>query len=131
VNVPSIKGLTIQEALIKLDEVGLKINPKGNGETVTKQIPEAGTKLHKGSVVIAYTQEEENKETAIVPDVIGMNYANAKATIENAGLVMELDGANSGTIPDDYIAVSQSPVAKGEVAEGTKIYVKFVQRETN
>jgi len=131
VTVPNINGLTIQEALEKLDKEGLKINPKGNGEKITNQIPAAGTKLHKGSVVIAYTQTEEAKGTAIIPDVIGMNYANAKTAIESAGLIMELDGANSGTIPADYIAVSQSPVAKGEVAENTKIYVKFVKRETD
>ncbi len=131
VTVPSINGLTVQEALVKLDNLGLKINPKGNGEKITNQIPAAGTKLHKGGVVIAYTQEEETQGTAIVPEVIGMNYKNAKATIENAGLSMELDAANSGTIPADYIAVSQSPKAKSEVAAGTKIYVKFVKREEN
>ena len=131
VTVPNINGLTVQEALVKLDNMGLKINPKGNGEKITNQIPAAGTKLHKGGVVIAYTQKEETQGTAIVPEVIGMNYKNAKATIENAGLVMELDAANSGTIPDDYIAVSQSPKAKSEVAAGTKIYVKFVKREEN
>lgn len=131
VTVPNINGLTVQEALVKLDNLGLKINPKGNGEKITNQIPAAGTKLHKGGVVIAYTQKEETQGTAIVPEVIGMNYANAKATIENAGLSMELDAANSGTIPTDYIAVSQSPKAKSEVAAGTKIYVKFVKREEN
>ncbi len=131
VTVPNINGLTVQEALVKLDNLGLKINPKGNGDKITNQIPAAGTKLHKGGVVIAYTQQEETQGTAIVPDVIGMNYANAKATIENAGLGMELDAANSGTIPADYIAVSQSPKAKSEVAAGTKIYVKFVKREEN
>ena len=131
VTVPNINGLTVQEALVKLDNMGLKINPKGNGEKITNQIPAAGTKLHKGGVVIAYTQKEETQGTAIVPEVIGMNYKNAKATIENAGLGMELDAANSGTIPDDYIAVSQSPKAKSEVAAGTKIYVKFVKREEN
>ena len=131
VTVPNINGLTVQEALVKLDNLGLKINPKGNGEKITNQIPAAGTKLHKGGVVIAYTQKEETQGTAIVPEVIGMNYKNAKATIENAGLSMELDAANSGTIPADYIAVSQSPKAKSEVAAGTKIYVKFVKREEN
>ena len=131
VTVPNVVGLTMEEALVKLDNVGLKINPKGSGEKVTNQIPAAGTKLHKGSVVIAYTDNEEAKETAIVPDVIGMNYANAKSTIENAGLIMALDAANSGTIPDDYIAVSQSPIADSEVAAGTKVYVKFVKREEN
>lgn len=131
VTVPNINGLTVQEALVKLDNLGLKINPKGSGEKITNQIPAAGTKLHKGGVVIAYTQKEETQGTAIVPEVIGMNYKNAKATIENAGLSMELDAANSGTIPADYIAVTQSPKAKSEVAAGTKIYVKFVKREEN
>ena len=61
-----------------------------------------------------------------------MNYANAKAAVENLGLVIELDAANAGgDIPADYIAVTQSPGAKSEVAEGTKIYVKFVKREMN
>ena len=131
VTVPNILGLTMDEALVKLDAIGLKINPKGSGEKVTNQIPAAGTKLHKGSVVIAYTDNEAAKETAIVPEVVGMNYANAKSTIENTGLVMALDAANSGKIPEDYIAVSQSPVANAEVAAGTKIYVKFVKREEN
>lgn len=131
VTVPNINGLTVQEALVKLDNLGLKINPKGSGEKITNQIPAAGTKLHKGGVVIAYTQKEETQGTAIVPEVIGMNYKNAKATIENAGLSMELDAANSGTIPADYIAVTQSPKAKSEVVAGTKIYVKFVKREEN
>lgn len=132
VSVPNINGLTVQEALEKLDKVGLKINPKGNGEKINNQIPAAGTKLHKGSVVIAYTQADEKQGVAIVPEVVGMNYDNAKAAIENAGLVMKLDAANSGSVVEaDYIAVTQSPGAKSEVAEGTSVYVKFVKRETN
>lgn len=132
VSVPNINGLTVQEALEKLDKIGLKINPKGNGEKINNQIPAAGTKLHKGSVVIAYTQADEKQGIAIVPEVVGMNYDNAKAAIENAGLVMKLDAANSGSVVEaDYIAVTQSPGAKSEVAEGTSVYVKFVKRETN
>ena len=131
VNVPNIIGLTPQEALVKLDNLGLKINPKGKGEKITNQIPAAGTKLHKGNVVIAYTENEEAKGNAIVPEVVGMNYTNAKSAITSTGLSMELDAANSGTIPNDYIAVSQSPAAGSEVAAGTKIYVKFVKREEN
>lgn len=132
VSVPNINGLTVQEALEKLDKAGLKINPKGNGEKINNQIPAAGTKLHKGSVVIAYTQADEKQGVAIVPEVVGMNYDNAKAAIENAGLVMKLDAANSGSVVEaDYIAVTQSPGAKSEVAEGTSVYVKFVKRETN
>ena len=132
VSVPNIVGLTVNEALQKLDAVGLKINPKGNAEKIGSQVPEAGTKLHKGSVVIAYTQAEEKKGTALVPEVVGMNYQNAKAAIENAKLVMKLDASNAADASSaDYIAVTQSPAAKSEVAEGTSVYVKFVKRETN
>ncbi|MBQ3022171.1 MAG: PASTA domain-containing protein [Clostridia bacterium] len=132
VTVPNIVGLSTEDALKKLDEIGLKIDPKGSGEKIDSQVPEAGTKLHKGSVVIAYTQAEEKKGTAIVPDVVGMNYQNAKTAIENVKLVLRLDASNSTDVSSsDYIAATQSPAANSEVAEGTSIYVKFVKRETD
>lgn len=132
VTVPDIVGLSTEDALKKLDALGLKIDPKGKGEKVNSQVPEAGTKLHKGSVVIAYTQAEEKKGTVIVPNVVGMNYQNAKTAIGNAKLVMELDASSvSDASSSDYIAATQSPAANSEVAEGTKIFVKFVKRETD
>ncbi len=132
VTVPNIVGLSTEDALKKLDEIGLKIDPKGSGEKIDSQVPEAGTKLHKGSVVIAYTQAEEKKGTAIVPDVVGMNYQNAKTAIENVKLILRLDASNSTDVSSsDYIAATQSPAANSEVAEGTSIYVKFVKRETD
>ena len=132
VTVPNIVGLSTEDALKKLDALGLKIDPKGNGEKVSSQVPEAGTKLHKGSVVIAYTQAEEKKGTVIVPNVVGMNYQNSKTAIENVKLVMELDASSaSDASSSDYIAATQSPAANSEVAEGTKVYVKFVKRETD
>ncbi len=132
VTVPNIVGLSTEDALKKLDALGLKIDPKGKGEKVSSQVPEAGTKLHKGSVVIAYTQTEEKKGTVIVPSVVGMNYQNAKTAIENAKLVMELDSSSASDAKNsDYIAATQSPAANSEVAEGTKIFVKFVKRETD
>ncbi len=132
VTVPNIVGLTVNEALQKLDAIGLKINPKGSAEKIGSQVPEAGTKLHKGSVVIAYTQAEEKKGTVIVPNVVGMNYQNAKTAIENAKLVMKLDSSSPADASSaDYIAVTQSPGANSEVVEGTAVYVKFVKRETN
>ena len=132
VSVPKIVGLSVQAATDKLNQIGISISIKGNGSTVTKQIPEAGTRLHKGSVVIAYTQEEENSGTTEVPSVVGMTYENAMKAMENAGLVMEVDSPGSGKAPPaDHIAITQSPQADSEVAEGTKIYVKFAARESD
>ena len=132
VSVPNIKGLSVQAATDKLNALGLSVSITGNGNTVTNQIPETGTKLHKGSVVIAYTEEQENSGTTEVPSVVGMTYENALKTIENAGIAMKVDSPGSGGKPPaEHIAVSQSPQAGSEVAEGTKIYVKFAAREAD
>ena len=131
VSVPNITGLTVQEATDKLQKLGLSVSIKGSGNTVTNQSPEAGTKLHMDSVVIAYTDNEEKNGTCIVPSVVGMTYVNAQSAVTNSSLVMEIDSPQgSGTPGDDYIAVSQSPQADSEVAEGTKIYVKFAPRNS-
>ena len=132
VSVPNITDNTIEEATAKLQKAGLKISIKGSGSKIKNQIPLPGTKLHKDSVVIAYTQEEEKKGTVIVPTVIGMTYQNARATIENAGLSIEIDApASQVDLGADYIAVSQSPEANSEVAEKTTVYVKFIHREAD
>lgn len=132
VSVPSIVGCTVEEATKKLEEFGLLINIKGNGSKITTQIPEAGTKLHKGSVVIAYLQEEEKKGTVIVPNVVGMTYQNALSALSNAGLSMKIDSPDSGGTPSaDHIAGNQSPAAESEVVQGTDVYVKFVPRESD
>lgn len=132
VAVPNIEGCTTAEAQEKLEKVGLKINLKGSGSKVKNQIPKGGARLHKGSLVLAYTQKDESDVTAIVPDVRGMTYENAKAAIENSGLAIKIDGKETaGALNTDYIAVSQSPEAKTEVAQKTAIYVKFVQRDAD
>ena len=131
VSVPKITGLTVQQATDKLVNLGLSVSIKGNGDAVTTQIPEPGTKLHKGSVVLAYTQNEEKKGTCKVPSVVGMTRENAESAINNAKLIMEIDSPASGSGSGaDYIAVSQSPQADSEVAENTKIYVKFAPRNS-
>ncbi len=132
VTVPDIEGCTTAEAQEKLEAAGLKISLKGNGTKVKNQIPKSGSKLHKDSVVLAYTKKDASDVVATVPDVHGMTYENVKAAVENAGLTLKIDSAESGFIPNtDYIAVSQSPEAKTEVAEKTAVYVKFVQRDAD
>lgn len=132
VAVPNIEGCTTAEAQEKLEKVGLKINLKGSGSKVKNQIPKGGARLHKGSLVLAYTQKDKSDVTAIVPDVRGMTYENAKTAIENSGLAIKIDGKETaGALNTDYIAVSQSPEAKTEVAQNTAIYVKFVQRDAD
>lgn len=132
VDVPNIEGCTVPEAQAKLDSVGLKINLKGSGNNIVNQIPKAGARLHKGSVVLAYTQKGENDVTSVVPDVSGMTFENAKNAITSANLAIKIDGnEKQSSLNEGYIAVAQSPEAGTEVPEKTTIYVKFVQRESD
>lgn len=50
VEVPDVVGLSIREALIRLQEVGLKLNVLGSG-AARNQVPEAGTLVRDGSVI--------------------------------------------------------------------------------
>jgi len=132
VNVPVIEGLSIEDATVKLKDAGLKINIKGNGAVVRNQIPKSGTRLHKESVVIAYTENEETGDITTVPDVTGMTYENAKKALSGADLVLKLDSTIAeAELNSEYVAVSQSPEAKKEVAAKTAVFVKFVQREAD
>ena len=131
VSVPNIKGSTVSEATEKLQKLGLIISIKGNGDKVKDQIPEAGTKLHRDSIVLAYTQEGEQSGTAVVPNVSGMNKENAETAIKNAGLVMKIEPVKNDKITTEHIAVKQSPQAGSEVVEGTAVYVKFVHRDSD
>ncbi len=132
VSVPNIEGCTIEEAKQKLTKVGLNISIKGGGENVIMQIPKAGAKLHKNSMVLAHTEKNTSTPTSVVPDVVGMTYENAKRAIESANLYIALDGGtNASILTQDYVAVAQSPDSKTEVAEKTKIFVKFVQRTSD
>ena len=45
---------------------------------------------------------------------------------------MEIDAPRAGeSLGTDYIAVTQNPQAESEVAEQTKVYVKFALREAD
>ncbi|MGN1098406.1 MAG: penicillin-binding transpeptidase domain-containing protein, partial [Clostridia bacterium] len=129
--VPDVTGQEIDKAKTEISDLGFKASVKGSGETVTKQIPRSGTKLHSGSVVILYTEEMSEGEAAVeVPSVRAKTYSQAKEILENAGLEISAD---AGVPPDEldssYLAISQSPAAKSYVAKGTKVYVNFVNEE--
>ena len=131
IEVPAIEGLTVEEAKAKIEKSGLTISVKGNGSVIKSQIPKTGTRLHKGSVVLAYSEAVSSKETTKVPDVSGMTYENAKRAVEGAGLVLKLDFVSASELDSEYIAVMQNPEKNSEVAAGTDVYVKFIQRGTD
>ncbi len=103
---------------------------KGGGENVTKQIPRSLTKLHSGSVVILYTDEDTSDSTAVkVPSVRAKTYEQAKSILEEAGLKMSVSSNNADELDETYVAISQSPSAQSYVARDTIVYVDFINGE--
>ena len=52
---PQVVGLSLTNAVAELKKVGLEYEIDGDGSIITKQLPPAGTKIYKGSVVLLVT----------------------------------------------------------------------------
>ncbi len=120
---PLVLDKDIHEAESILRIAGLKSRILGNGTKVLKQVPGYMEPIPKDSTVVLYTEEEAEGGTVLVPDVVGMNGAQANQAIINAGLNISITGTG---IEGSYsIVKSQTPQAGTEVESGTVITVEF------
>ena len=86
VDMPSLTGMTEQEAKAALQDESLTYELVGSGSTVTGQIPQAGAKLPGNSEVILYMGQEPPEDLVTVPDFTGMTIGQANQAAANAGL---------------------------------------------
>lgn len=85
--VPMLLELSLEEAKQRLLDCGLDYRCIGWGDTVTGQLPAAGTGIAAGSQVILYfgdAQVSPNME--IVPELSGLSYDQARDTLSRLGL---------------------------------------------
>ncbi len=122
-NVPEIRGLALAEAKKQLAASGFAVEVIGDGENAMQQLPKPGASLAKGSTVIIYTHESEISKV-MVPDVTGMNVADARAAIKGAGLNIEVIGASDEASKSP--ASKQDPPAGSEVNPASTVRVEFV-----
>ena len=124
VSTPTVTGMTVAQAEDALEEKNLSYRTIGSGDTVTSQIPSAGSSVPGGSTVILYLGDAKPAETGTVPDVTGLSYEAAKTRLENAGFFMRAAGVST-YYTNSTTADSQS-IAGGETAAiGTVIDVQF------
>ena len=86
-SVPMLLELSLEEAKQRLSDCGLDYRCIGWGDTVTGQLPAAGTAIATGSQVILYfgdAQVSPNMET--VPELSGLRYDQARDTLSRLGL---------------------------------------------
>ena len=124
VSMPTVTGLTLNNAKKALEEKNLKFRTIGSGDTVSRQVPAARTSIPGGSTVILYLGDAAPEDSAAVPDVTGMTYEGAKNALEKAGFFMRASGV-SVYYSNTTKAASQSVPPGDTAAVGTVVNVQF------
>ena len=94
VKVPNVVGLTIEEAMQKIEEVGLDYTTKREESAtvdeglVIRTEPKAGSTKNVGSTVTIV--ESTGKEFLVLEDYTGKNYYEIKAKLELKGITVEM-----------------------------------------
>jgi beta-lactam-binding protein with PASTA domain len=102
---------------------GLRYTVVGDGEFIREQVPNAGSSLIRGGNVVLYTDNIRERQTVEVPGVHGMTAQQANQAIINAGLNINIRGAEG--IGSSAAATGQEPAAGETVGVGTIITVDF------
>lgn len=131
--VPEVYGGTVGEATTMLHNAGLEIvlEPGMNrDENWTSQVigqsPEVGSLVLKESQVLVYinTQQEsvEGKETACVPNLVGLEQHEAITLLSQNGLQFQVWWTEeNNVVAEQYYVISQSIPEGSEVPIGTLI----------
>jgi stage V sporulation protein D (sporulation-specific penicillin-binding protein) len=99
VAVPGVRTLPIARAREALKDAGLRIRIEGDGRRVLAQVPAAGARAKRGTVVVLATRPRRD----VVPDVTGLTARDAITTLAAYGLKGDVQGRG--------LVVRQAPVA--------------------
>jgi len=121
VTVEEFTGLTLAEAKKQLKALGLTAEMVGTGETVTAQIPAAGSMVPGNSQLLLYLGEEPDTRLVSVPDFTGMTRQQASDAAGLLGLYI----LASGNDAMDAQVTAQSHLKDTQVPVGTTIRLSF------
>lgn len=121
---PSLTGQSLGKAIERLEGAKLAYRTIGTGDTVTNQLPKAGSTLASGTQVIVYLGAEPSTEQESLPDVTGMSYNQARDTLSYYGLYIQ---TISPVLDGDRQLVSSQSIAEGTLVDhGTVIAVSLI-----
>lgn len=129
VNVPSVVGLSLENAKNTAVDAGFDFLVIGDGEKVEQQVPSANSMVADGSTIILYTSGS-SKQKITVPDVLGLTPAQAQYNLNMSGLNYSFSDI-APNLKDSVTATSQSPEAGAEVEVGTTVTVNFIQESAD
>ena len=113
---PSVLGLSRDEAEALLQEKKLTVEFSGSGDVVESQLPGALSKVEEGSKVIL-TLGSSAAASVATPDLSGKRLLECGEILSALGLTMEPSG--SGT------AVAQDPAPGTALNRGDTVYITF------
>ena len=116
-------GMTADQARKLLQQQGLNCKIQGTEESVTHQIPAAGSAVPGDSDVILYFGQQPEVAVTEVPDFTGMNRQQASDTAGAAGLYILVSGNQS--IEPQVVVTAQSEPKNTQVPVGTTIRLEF------
>lgn len=117
---PNVTGKSLKDAKAAISKAELEYTVIGDGDTVLKQMPSANSTIPNGGTVVLYTDDSEQKKTAVVPDFNGMTISQANEAAENAGINIIISGSKNNAT-----AYDQSVEKNKEVERGTVVTVSF------
>ena len=126
VSVPNVVGIREELAVTKLEEAGFVVNTERDASRdvkegfVIEQRPDGGTRLPEGDEVTIIVSTGVPKTT--VPDVVGMDYANAADTLSDANLDVRKREVFSKK--REGRVLSQDPPSGEVVDEGTTVVLE-------
>nr|WP_245966697.1 Stk1 family PASTA domain-containing Ser/Thr kinase [Sphaerisporangium album] len=121
VTVPTLVGLTIDDATRTLEANGLKaqvvsvVSSKAQ-DKVFQSKPAEGEKVDENSIVKIYVPKQKTE----VPDVTGQTLADARSTLESEGFKVKTQQQPSDSVPKGSV-ISQSPGAGVKLNPGMTI----------
>ena len=127
IQVEDFIGLSRTEAEKKIRASGLSFEygDEGGGDTITAQVPAAGVSVSKsGGRIIFYTGGNQ-KQTTVVPKVIGLSAAEANTAILNAGLNVRIEGAVNYKLEEGATVVACSHTEGEEIPKGSVVTLTF------
>ncbi|MCL2518612.1 MAG: penicillin-binding transpeptidase domain-containing protein [Oscillospiraceae bacterium] len=124
ITIPSVVGWSLNDAVYHIGTTRkIKYEPVGNGDIVSRQIPEAGEQMSRDGTVYLYTGDAVPENTVTVPNVIGATAATANSRLSRLGFNIHVDGSANLTVGTGAVVVSQSPAPDTMVPKGTVVTI--------
>jgi cell division protein FtsI (penicillin-binding protein 3) len=117
--VPKVTGLSREEATRLLAAQGLAYESDGNGDLVSRQLPEPGQPLSAGDVIkltVVDTPRASEGSTFIMPELTGMSMRRAYFMTQELGLRADLAGYGK--------VAEQQPAAGSSVSKGSSVTLR-------